>query len=139
MSAGAGAAAAGAAAAAAQAAARREEEELTPYTPQDIAENWEFKILRSTTGAFRNPDRLRAILEEEARAGWTLVEKFDDSRVRLKRPARARAGDADLGFDPRRTWVGIKPGVFTLLVMLGMVVVGLLIAVIIYLFASASH
>ena len=92
---------------------------MTPYTPQDIAENWEFKILRSATGAFRNPERLRAILEEEGRAGWTLVEKFDNARVRLKRSARARAGDSALGFDPYRTFIGMKQGIFVLLILLG--------------------
>ncbi len=129
-------AAAGAAAAARAAAERKEEEEMTPYTLQDLAENWEFKILRSATGAFRNPDRLRSILEEEGRAGWTLIEKFDDSRVRLKRPARARAGDADLGFDPHRTWVGMSPVVFTLLIVLGVFGSAALIALIAYLIAS---
>jgi hypothetical protein len=67
-----------------------EEEEMTPYTPQEVAEHWEFKILRSATTQFRDPVRLRSILEEEARAGWTMIEKFDDTRVRLKRPASAR-------------------------------------------------
>jgi hypothetical protein len=57
---------------------------MTPYTPQDIAENWEFKILRSAASQFRNPAWLRSILEEEARAGWIMIEKFDNSRVRLK-------------------------------------------------------
>lgn len=81
---------------------------MTPYTPQDVAEHWEFKILRSATTQFRDPLRLRGDLEEEARAGWTMIEKFDDSRVRLKRPASARATDATLGFDPYRTWVGYQ-------------------------------
>lgn len=46
-----------AAAAAAAAKRRREEEEehMTPYTPSDLAENWEFKILRSATGSFKDP------------------------------------------------------------------------------------
>lgn len=82
--------------------------DLTPYTPQDVAEPWEFKILRSATGQFRDPVRLRSILEEEARAGWTMIEKFDSGRLRLKRLASARANDATLGFDPYRTWVGIS-------------------------------
>jgi hypothetical protein len=86
----------------------RWEEEMTPYAPQEVAEHWEFKILRSATTQFRDPVRLRGILEEEACAGWTMIEKFDDSRVRLKRPASARATDATLGFDPYRTWVGIS-------------------------------
>jgi hypothetical protein len=61
---------------------------------------------------------LHAILAEEARAGWTLLEKFDDTRVRLKRPARARAGDAALDFDPHRTWIGIGPTRFAILVLI---------------------
>jgi hypothetical protein len=92
----------------------QEEEEMTPYTPQDLAEHWEFKILRSAAGQFRDPVWLRGILEEEARAGWTMIEKFDDGRVRLKRPASARANDAKLGFDPYRTWVGISQTRFAL-------------------------
>jgi hypothetical protein len=99
---------AGAAAAAAAERLRQEEEEMTPYTSQEVAEPWEFKILRSATGQFRDPVRLRIILEEEARAGWTMIEKFDNGRMRLKRHASARATDATLGFDPYRTWVGIS-------------------------------
>ncbi len=83
---------------------------MTPYSHADLAEGWEFKFLRSATGAFRNPDRLRQALDEEARAGWVLVEKFDNQRVRLKRPAAARAGDAGLGFDAYRTSYGLSDG-----------------------------
>jgi len=102
---------AGAAAAAAAAAARRaraEEESMTGYTPTDLANDWEFKILRSATNAFRNPTRMRDALEREARAGWTLVEKFDNQRLRLKRPASAKAGDSGLDFDPYRTTYGMS-------------------------------
>ncbi len=115
------AAAGGAAAAAAAAAAketRREDEEMTPYRRDDLAEGWEFKILRSVSGRFRDPVWLHAVLQEEGRAGWTLVEKFDDTRVRLKRPAGARAKDAGLGFDPYRTWVGISQTRYTILILL---------------------
>ena len=112
------AAAAGAGAAAAQAARERQEEELmTPYTPNDLAEGWEFKILRSSTGGFKNAEWLRSVLEQEQRAGWVLVEKFDDTRVRLKRPASARRNDATLDFDPMRTWVGMKPGILALVIV----------------------
>jgi hypothetical protein len=34
---------------------------------------------------------MQRYLAEEAQAGWTLVEKFDNSRIRLKRPAAAPA------------------------------------------------
>ena len=111
-----------AAAAAAAAAARRrleqqEEEEMTPYQPQDLSGDWEFKILRSFRGVFRDPAKLREALDQEARAGWVLVEKFDDTRIRLKRPASARSGDAGLDFDPYRTNVGITEGKYALAVV----------------------
>ena len=110
---------AAAAAAAAAAKRRREEEEehMTPYTPRDLAENWEFKILRSATGAFKNPAVMQRYLAEEAQAGWTLVEKFDNSRMRLKRPAAARQQDAQCTFDPYRTRVGISEVGLALLIV----------------------
>ena len=89
MSVGAGAGAAAVAAAAAE-LCRQEEEEMTPYSAKDLDEGWEFKILRSNFGAFRRPEKLQAFLEEEKRGGWTLVEKFDDQRVRLKPPRRGQ-------------------------------------------------
>ena len=108
---GSGAGAAAAAAAAARRRAEREEEEqLTGYAASDLSEGWEFKILRSATGAFKKPEVFRRVLEEEGRAGWVMVEKFDSQRVRLKRPAAAKAGDAVFEFDPYRTAVGMSEG-----------------------------
>jgi hypothetical protein len=78
---------------------------MSAYTRIDLDEGWEFKFLRAATRKFRDPVRLQEILKEEARAGWTLVEKFDDTRLRLKRPSSARAGDAALPFDPYWTWL----------------------------------
>lgn len=82
---------------------RREEEEMTTYSPRDLSEDWEFKVLRSCYGSFAVPDRLQEVLAEEARAGWVLVEVFDHQRIRLKRPASAREADGRLDFDPYRT------------------------------------
>jgi hypothetical protein len=89
---------------------RDEEESMTGYSPSDLAQDWEFKILRSCTSAFRNPQRLQQVIEEESRAGWVLIEKFDDQRLRFKRPASARSGDSTLepGCDPYRTTFGIS-------------------------------
>jgi hypothetical protein len=102
----------GAVAAAAAAAERRrreqEEEEMTGYTPEELASGWEFKIVRSSTRAFKRPAFLKQVLEEERGTGWTLVEKFDDSRVRLKRPMSARTHDESSRIDPYRTHVGIS-------------------------------
>lgn len=105
---------------------------MTTYTTQDLAEGWEFKILRSSTGAFRNPEHLRAVLDEEGCGGWVLVEKFDNSRLRLKRPATARERDASLGFDPYRTQVGMSEGALALLIVGGVLSVILLLLLIVF-------
>ena len=95
---------------------------MTDYRPEDLAAGWEFKILRSATGSFKDPGFLRASLADEERAGWTMLEKFDNSRVRLRRPAAARANDASLGFDPYRTSVGISETRLALTIVLSVVV-----------------
>ena len=82
-----------------------EEEKMTHYSKSDLEEDWEFKIVRSTFGSFRKPHKLQLLIEEEAQAGWEMVEKFDDNRVRFKRPCSARVNDAALPayIDPYRT------------------------------------
>jgi hypothetical protein len=86
----------------------KEEEEMTQYTREDLDDDWEFKIVRSSTGAFRKRETLDKLREEEARAGWVMLEKMDDSRVRFKRPRRAQAQDTYLppDVDPYRTTYG---------------------------------
>jgi hypothetical protein len=124
----------GAAAAAAAAEAARirnqEEEEMTPYSEKELAEGWEFKILRSNLNSFRKPENLRTYLEEESRAGWVLVEKFDDNRLRLKRPASARQTDASLNFDPYRTQVGPSNTKMVLFIV-GVTVTATLVAILV--------
>jgi hypothetical protein len=118
------------AAAAAVAARRREEQEMTPYSGQDLADDWQFKILQSPSGRFRNPEYLQYALDDENRAGWVLVEKFDDHRVRLKRPASAAQLDGKLDFDPFRTLVGAKlnskrnPVLLSVVAISGAVIIG---------------
>jgi len=73
-----------------------EEEEMTQYTQDDLTNDWEFKIVRSESAAFRKSEALNKLVEEEARAGWVMLEKLDDRRVRFKRPRSARAKDAYL-------------------------------------------
>ena len=68
----------------------------------------EYKIIRSATGAFKDPAKFRAALDEEARAGWELVEKLDNSRARLRRSTECRKRDAELGQDPYRTQIGMS-------------------------------
>ncbi|MCP4539080.1 MAG: hypothetical protein GY832_18245 [Chloroflexi bacterium] len=87
---------------------KEEEGDMTQYTHDDLKSNWEFKIVRSDTAAFRKPEILSQLIEEESRAAWVMLEKFDDSRVRFKRPRTARARDAFLpdDVDPYRTRYG---------------------------------
>jgi hypothetical protein len=121
---------AGGAAAAAAAAAemqRQEEEEMTKYSDADLHGDWEFKIVRSNLAGFKNPEVLQQVCAEEARAGWTLVEKFDNQRLRFKRPISARAGDAGLEFDPYRSQVGASSGAIVAVVVAGILLVALAI------------
>src|SRR6185436_14243961 len=114
-------ASAGAAAAAAAARLRalhEEEERLTAYSPDDLAKGWEFKIVRANTAAFRKPEVMRQVCDEEARSGWELVEKFDDTRLRFKRQASARNIPSPAGLDPYRTTYGISQGKLTAIVLI---------------------
>ena len=97
---------------------REEEEEVTPLN-SDPSGVVEYKIIRSATGAFKNPAKFRAALEEEARAGWELVEKLDDSRVRLRRSIAWRQKDGELAQDPYRIKVGMSESVLALWIALG--------------------
>jgi hypothetical protein len=72
-------------------ARRREEEEImTGYTPEDLAGDWQFKIVK---GTFKKRRQIEAVQEEQAEFGWTLVEIFDHNRIRFKRPASETAKD----------------------------------------------
>jgi hypothetical protein len=131
----AGAAASAAAAAEQQRLIQQEEEEMTPYSADDLVHNWEFKIVRSAMGRFRSPAYLQKVLDNEARAGWVLVEKFDNSRIRLKRPEAARQRDIKLDFDPYRIDVGATQNFVALAIVGGIVCVMLLVV----LFSSMAH
>ena len=122
--------------AAGAAAARRrrmmlaeEEEDMAKYTQDGLVNDWEFKIVRSESAAFRKPEVLRKVIEEEARAGWVMLEKFDDRRVRFKRPRSARTRDAlpPPDVDVYRTRYGAPSAQYALLatMVLGLVAAGL--------------
>jgi hypothetical protein len=106
-----------------------EEEILTPYqSKQDSApieeaqvngsvkpvardmrlNGWEFKIVRAKGDLFRHPEIFQRLCEEEAKAGWILLEKFDDCRARFKRPIALRdmIKPESLSYDPYRCYYG---------------------------------
>lgn len=112
-----------------------EEEELfmTRYTIDELDSDWEFKIVRSDTAAFRKLEVFDALLQEESQAGWELVEKLDDRRVRFKRRRDARRRDATLppAYDPYRTrYGGSSVGLVVILASVGLLLaVGIAVAV----------
>jgi len=130
---------AGAAAAAAAKAAklREEEEELTPYNSNDL-DVWEFKIVRANSRKFKNAESVRRLCEEESHAGWEMVEKFDDSRIRFKRRLELRSQDQHMGpgaVDPYRTQVGPSETHIALIILGVCALIGLGVAI----FVGFSH
>lgn len=105
---------------------QQEEEEMSNYTPQDLANDFEFKIVRSTTGAFKKFETIERIKAEEGLAGWVMVEKFDDNRIRFKRPVSAQKNDLSLpaGIDPYRTTIGLSEAGLAFTILGSMAVLG---------------
>ncbi|MBN2499402.1 MAG: hypothetical protein JXB38_01465 [Anaerolineales bacterium] len=85
---------------------------MTRYNRSELEQDWEFKIVRSATGAFKKSEVLQTVIQQEGMSGWRMVEKFDDSRVRFKRPVEAAKDDFKLppGIDPYRTSYGVSEG-----------------------------
>lgn len=117
----------------------QEEEEMTTYGSDDLSRDWEFKIVRANLPVFGKPEHFNRLLEEEARAGWSLVEKFDNSRIRFKRPRAARTNDSTLppGIDPYRVRYGMSTAAFVALLVTGIFGLAGGIMFLIYLLVSA--
>lgn len=115
--------AAAAAAARARERLRREEEDMTRYNSDDL-EGWEFKIVRAGTRRFKNRLAVQALCEEEAQAGWEMLEKFDDQRIRFKRRIDNRSRDQHLSIDPYRTQVGMSEGGLAAVITAAILVLG---------------
>lgn len=122
---------------------QQEEEVLTQYEPTDLVPpeeaqvslplqnqseaelakdlrqwGWEFKIVRTNRNLFQNSTIFSRVCAEEAEAGWILLEKLDERRLRFKRPMTLREliKPETLKRDPYRcyyrsagsfTWLGI--------------------------------
>ncbi len=95
----------------------------SPSRPQEASTDpnlvgWEFKIVRASRDIFRNPTVFQKLCQEEAMAGWILLEKLDDRRVRFKRLIAVRnvLNVEQLVHDPYRCHYGSS---FTPLTLLG--------------------
>jgi len=113
----------------------QEEEEMTRYTDSELSEDYEFKIVRSATNAFKKREAVEQVIAEESVAGWKFVEKFDDNRMRFKRPASARSKDFTLpaGVDPYRTTYGMSEFGLAMTILGSMAALGGLIVLILFL------
>lgn len=107
MSAATSAATAAVTAAAAAAAKRKTIEEQESNHHLRFGRDWEFKIVRAVWPSFRRRENLERLLAEEAGAGWRLVEKLDNNRVRLARPVSERSRQLSPSIDPYRSWWGV--------------------------------
>lgn len=68
----------------------------------------EYKVIQSQTPMFSDTAKMHEILDEEAKAGWRLLEKEDNYRLKLQRDISNRANDAGLDIDAYRTSVGVS-------------------------------
>ncbi|MCK4657299.1 MAG: hypothetical protein KAT85_09700 [candidate division Zixibacteria bacterium] len=103
---------------------RQEEEDMTGYSKDDL-DGWEFKIVRANTRKFKDYKAVQQLCDEEAKAGWEMVEKFDDTRIRFKRSVDRRSGDRHLEFDPYRTRIGMTEATIGWIVGISVAIVAL--------------
>lgn len=99
---------------------------------------WEFKIVRAPRNLFRDPVVFQQLCEEEAQAGWILLEKLDDRRVRFKRPLAIRdlIRSESLSYDPYRCYYGSSSSRLTKLAAVAAVLAMILPAYFGYTFVS---
>ena len=90
------------------AAQKQRQREALDRLQQEYGPDWEFKIMEGLGIAFARREKIQAIVEQEARAGWEFVTRLDNGEIVLRRPIRAREQDVLLpdGVDPYRTDVG---------------------------------
>lgn len=68
----------------------------------------EYKILQSQTPLFASAAKMHEVLEQESKAGWQLLEKEDNYRIKVQRDVSNRANDKNLDFDAYRSTVGVS-------------------------------
>lgn len=112
-----------AAAVAARRRREKEEEQMTGYHPADL-EGWEFKIVRSQFGSFRNSETIERLVAEESQNGWEMLEKFDNHRIRFKRRTDRRSSHSGGDIDPYRSYFGVSPVIMPIVAILVALVIG---------------
>ena len=68
----------------------------------------EYKVMQAQTPLFSDTQKMHDVLAQEAKAGWRLLEKEDNYKIRLQRDISNRENDANLDFDAYRSTVGVS-------------------------------
>jgi|TARA_B110000971_G_scaffold89800_1_gene92366 hypothetical protein len=68
----------------------------------------EYKVLQSQTPLFSSTAKMHKELELESKAGWSLLEKEDNYRIKLQRDISNRANDKNLDIDAYRSTAGVS-------------------------------
>ena len=68
----------------------------------------EYKVVQAQTPLFASTPKMLEILQEESEAGWELLEKEDNYRIKLKRDVSCRERDGERSVDPYRSSVGVS-------------------------------
>ncbi|MFT4886946.1 MAG: hypothetical protein ACJA2D_000931 [Pseudohongiellaceae bacterium] len=68
----------------------------------------EYKVLQSQTPLFVSTAKMQELLAEESKAGWRLLEKEDNYRIKLQRDISNRDNDKNLDFDAYRSTIGVS-------------------------------
>lgn len=68
----------------------------------------EYKIIQSQTPLFASTAKMHEVMEQESKAGWRLLEKEDNYRLKLQRDIANRDNDKNLDFDAYRSTVGVS-------------------------------
>lgn len=92
----------------------------------------EYKTIQAQTPLFADSTKLHSVLDQEAKAGWQLLWKEDNYKVKLQRNISHRENDKNLDFDAYRSSVGVSSVVTyvgTALLTLGIVSVILYFAI----------
>jgi len=95
---------------------RQHEEEEHSRSQTSRSEGLEYKILRATIPSFGKSENLQKALDEEAKNGWELLEKFDNYRIRLVRKVGEQHPNS--GIDPYRAFFGMSQGWFVAVILI---------------------
>ena len=68
----------------------------------------EYKVIQAQTPLFSDTQKMHEVLDQEAKAGWRLLEKEDNYKIRLQRDVSNRENDKNLDIDAYRSTVGVS-------------------------------